>query len=104
MTGVRSRAASAGACSGGLLCGGTLSGRLLCDELLIGGEEGRIIIRMIGSFCMASMSPCGRYAGKSVGVSLDELPQLQVVRTPEAIKRNDEVALDPSNVVWIISR
>lgn len=63
VTGVRSKAASGGACSGGLTCAGLLWGLLCGGELFVGGGDDRVIMRMIGSFCMASMSPCGGYAG-----------------------------------------
>jgi hypothetical protein len=63
VTGVRSKAVSGGDCSGGLFCGGQLCGLFCSGELLVGGGDDRVIMRMIGSFCMLSMSPCGDYAG-----------------------------------------
>ena len=61
--GVRSKAVSGGDCSGGLPCGGLLCVLFCGAELLTGGEEDRVIMRMIGSFCMDSMSPWSGYAG-----------------------------------------
>lgn len=63
---MRSETTSDIGCSGRLLCEELLCGLVCGAELLTGGADDRVIMRMIGSFCIDSMKSYSDYANSMV--------------------------------------